>query len=534
MNKQTCLSLTPGQDPRKGSPNLKSVNWYLPTNQLNLMFMLANGLISGPTGFGRKYYKDVLAVFPGWIPLFANEIPKEALEEAIYEGKHLRSVIAEVDISQIKGTVQALGSDAELRNIEIADGFECDISMILVPAPLPATLIRAVIYDCAATKDAVKEESMDYANVPLTSCNHQTKKKLFDRKSSCQWILPASQAPNRDQANHASAAVGGAIALTCALGNLDNVLVHAARVLFDPTEDETQIPIESRQLFKVLRSWACLSDPTPDMDIQSKLIYSCLRSMIAAKKANITTSTSKPDFHQVVLDCLAKEAERQKEDNLRSHLNRLSSDLEGQLGLGASTVSKLLERHEKPFSRGLILFFLYERTADLLDFKHPSLKPLDYVVAALLFTARSGWMGLPAKVRELPGLRETVTHRMAALAHAQTGIDLNLGPVPSRVQPLREYLGLLQGTSNRKSQSNTVEFARIMGWQDLIHTRISLGEGDYRLQVDHSGAHLLLNGEPKAVNTEVDMNALSKRLINATIPLEIEKKIRASPLQRKA
>ena len=28
--------------------------WHLPTNQLNLMYMLAAGLVTGPKGFGRK------------------------------------------------------------------------------------------------------------------------------------------------------------------------------------------------------------------------------------------------------------------------------------------------------------------------------------------------------------------------------------------------------------------------------------------------------------------------------------------------
>ncbi len=72
MSEQPELELTPRRLTRSAEPRLV---WHLATNQLNLMFLLAAGLVTGPKGFGRKYYLDPLSVAPGWIPLFAERIP---------------------------------------------------------------------------------------------------------------------------------------------------------------------------------------------------------------------------------------------------------------------------------------------------------------------------------------------------------------------------------------------------------------------------------------------------------------------------
>ena len=42
----------------------------LVTNHLNLLYMLAAGLLLPKSGFGEKYYRDTLEVCPGWLPLF--------------------------------------------------------------------------------------------------------------------------------------------------------------------------------------------------------------------------------------------------------------------------------------------------------------------------------------------------------------------------------------------------------------------------------------------------------------------------------
>ena len=76
----------------------------LVTNHLNLMYMLAAGLVMPPAGFGDKYYRDPLECFPGWIPLFIDRVPKAAIESATREAGHLRPIIVRIRLSGCRAT----------------------------------------------------------------------------------------------------------------------------------------------------------------------------------------------------------------------------------------------------------------------------------------------------------------------------------------------------------------------------------------------------------------------------------------------
>ena len=117
---------------------------------------------------------------------------------------------------------------------------------------------------------------------------------------------------------------------------------------------------------------------------------------------------------------------------------------------------------------------------------------------------------------------------MAALAHRQAGSDLELGPAPERIAPLRELLAGVAGNKSKNQKDAALALARGMGWIALLRTRISLGKGDYRLQVDGRGAHLLLDGDVKAVATEVDWDGLLERLGETSIPDKLDAKVRAT------
>ncbi|MDJ0864327.1 MAG: hypothetical protein QNJ82_19055 [Gammaproteobacteria bacterium] len=510
--------------------------WYLPTNQLNLMFMLASALVSGPAGFGRKYYADALAVSPGWIPLFRDALPHSALTQAVAEGKHLRRVIVALDISSLRGTVQALGQDGTPRSIQFPQGLSGDELALLIPAPLPATWIRSIHFPSKDERAAIEEEATDFANVPLTAYKRQVTARLFSKQSLCPWPPDRATPPSRDMPIHGCAGVGGAMALTFALGNRGKETIEAARALFDPgcetlgdNQDREQSP---EALLAALRSWACLGNPAAHPDIQGRLLLSILHALADANTLRDSeSSSSAPDLYQTVLDTMTAERERLAERMSQSASERLrvlAADLKGALGLGAHTISELLTRHPRPFSRGLLLFFLRDRPEGLLELDSPGLNAIDYAVAAALFAARSGWMGLPPEVRGQPGLREAVAHRMAGLAHRQAGSDLDLGPAPERVAPLRELLAGVAGKRNKTQQNAALALARGMGWSALLRTRISLCQGDYQLKVDGRGAHLLLDGDVKAVATQIDWDGLLERLSEISIPAKLDAKVRAT------
>ena len=75
----------------------------LVTNHLNLLYMLAAGLVLPRSGFGDKYYRDTLESCPGWIPLFTGRPGRAAVDHSIAEAAHLRPCQAVVSLRDCRG-----------------------------------------------------------------------------------------------------------------------------------------------------------------------------------------------------------------------------------------------------------------------------------------------------------------------------------------------------------------------------------------------------------------------------------------------
>jgi hypothetical protein len=493
--------------------------WYLATNQLNLMYLLAAGLITGPRGFGPKYYRDPLGAIPGVIPLFAGRVPSAALAEAVAEGPPLRAVLAVVDLSALRGPVQAMTADGAIQQRSFPDGLIGDEAALLIPAPLPAHWITSVLFASAAGRDATRDEAAGYANVPLAGVKQQVKPRLFDGDALLPWPPTPPELAGPDPSPRHVAAVGAALALLHGLGNAGPATAAAGRALWALPQ---AAPVDTDDAtIRVLLRWA-LGAPDDEADgAQGQLLQRLLTALVGAAD---NADPCPPDPRQVVLEVLAEEAARLAERKWREALTRLAADLRGSVELGDATVSELMQRHQRPFSRGLLLFFLRERCEELLAFRHPALSDQDQVVAGALFAARWGWMSLPAGLHAIAGLAPAVQYRMAALAQQQQRAGLDLGPAPPPVLPLRALLEIAPPKARGEA---ALLLTRGMGWAaELITTRISLGKGEYRLSVDGRGAHLLLAGDVKAVVSEVDQAALLARLADAAVPARLDAQLR--------
>jgi hypothetical protein len=226
----------------------------------------------------------------------------------------------------------------------------------------------------------------------------------------------------------------------------------------------------------------------------------------------------------VVLDYL-ESASAGMDERMKLALVKLLKDLRTIASFTDSTITEIFERHPKSFSRVLTLFFLREKCADLLSFKHPLLTESDRIAAAILFAARDGWLGLPLQLRNFPGSQAAILHRMAAMAHRMASTGLNLGSPPSRPLPLRELFLLgAKGWSVAQNDAALL-LARECKW-NCIQTRVSLGKGDYRLVVDGCGMHIIVAGEAKAVATEIDREQFFSALASAPISDKQDRKVR--------
>ena len=501
----------------------------LVTNHLNLLYMLAAGMVIPPSGFGGKYYQDTLAYCPGWIPLFLDKrLPADALKLSTNEASHLKPVVVEMDLTGLSGTMASLGTEGtrELRFPDQLDGSE---NVLLIPAPLPTSRIRHIAFPSLEDKRAVETEAVDFANVPLQDFKRKTTKTLFGRPSDKPWP-PAQRSAERAAPLQAPQAGGGIMAMLFHFAHQGELSVVACRSAFDP--DDHLAPSVDEPILAGLRAWmraGSASSPAADTAadpggshrlrnaFQDVLLWGAVDRLLDQKNAD--SATSAEDVLLAYLD-----AETPKLDaRLQAGARKLHDTLVSLTGLADATPSELFDRHETPLARAMILFFLRDRCTDLLEFRSDQLREPDWLTAAILFGAREGWVGLPLPLRTVPGLADAASHHMAQMAHRIAGTDLDLGTPPARARPLRELFGDGR-TWGAKENAAATELAQALKW-DCVRTRINLGQGEYKLMVHGSSVHIELSGKP-GLDTRVDPERFFHCLAETRVGTNVEEKVR--------
>lgn len=515
------------ENPR--SPVSAPVSGLLVTNHLNLLYMLAAGMVMPPPGFGGKYYQDTLACCPGWIPLFLGKrLPADAVKLSTSEAEHLRPVVVEMDLTGLSGKVVAFDAEGtrEFQFPDQADGSE---SVLLIPAPLPTSRIRHIAFPTPEDKRAVETEALDFANVPLQDFKRKTTKSLFAKPSEGHW--PPGQGPaEREAPLQAPLAAGGIMAMLFHFAHQGDLSVAACRNAFDPDDDPA--PSVNESVLAGLRAWmraGCASSPAADTAMGSSgsaglqnafqdfLLWGAVDRLVDQK--NATPAIGATD---VLLDYLGAETPK-LDARLQAGAGKLHDTLVSLTGLADATPSELFDRHETPLARAMILFFLRDRCAELLEFRGDRLREPDRLTAAILFGAREGWMGLPLPLRAVPGLADAASHRMAQMAHRMAGTDLDLGTPPARVRPLRDLFGDGR-TWSAKENAAATELAQALRW-DCVRTRITLAQGEYRLTVHGGSVHIELPGRP-GLETTVDPERFFHCFAETRVGTKVEERVR--------
>ena len=509
------------------APDKAPCSGLLVTNHLNLMYMLAAGLVMPPAGFGGKYYRDTLGDFPGWIPLFVGKAPRAAIESATGEARHLRPSIVEVGLSSLSGQVMAL-REGNLRELHFPDQLDGSERAILVPAPLPTSWIVSIVFRSADDRRACESDAAEYGNVPLSDFKRRTSKALYTRAPDAPWP-PGDGPPERAAPLHRPLAAGGVMAMLAQFGNLGDQAVRACRHAFDP-DDESEQVADEHPIFVGLRAWAreglaCVALPgNAETDraglrqrSQAMLFWDAVDRLAAWREAGGAGGSE-----DAVIESLDAASARLG-PRLQAGVGKLRDTLESLTGLPDATTSDVLERHDTPLAHAMTLFLLRRDCADLVDFRSDRLGEADWLAAAILFGVRDGWLNLPLRLRALPGLAAAVSHRMAGLAHRIAGTGIELGEPPARIRPLRELLG--DGSAWRSGKKSAVLLlARTEKW-DCVHTRIRLRPGEYRITVASGSTCIDLPGEPD-VSPEIDVGRFLRFLAEARLDHETEARVR--------
>ena len=479
--------------------------WYFVTNQLNLMYMLAAGMIMPPRGFGKKYYEDSLNVVPGWIPLFAGTVPKRVLDTVVKESTNLRPVIVALDLSSLKGRARAVSMNGKIRDIQLPEDLTSLHSSIFVPAPLPTSFIESICFSSKEDKTASEQDATDYANVPLGHFKRGVQKRLFGRAGQVYWSIQENFSEKLNVSMDSFLAAGGMVAMLLNCGNMGDFATLACQIAFDGLSGDGNSILDGT-VVQGLDYWMRHGIEPTSNTMSNDLYWGIVNQIVQVDMS----AESQLTFKDVLLDFL-KEFKEKSDIKYREALFELISDLSALDQFSAKNTTELLESHPREVRRALILFFLRNRCADLIDFSHPLLTEHDYIAAALLFAAREKWIGMPLHMRDHPGLDQAVSHRMAAMAHRVLKTDMNLGSPPPRCLPLRELLTPGPKGWTKMQEDTALCLARDMKWP-CISTRIRIGRGEYTFTVDAGGINIYFPGEIRAVGTEIEKEQFFKMM----------------------
>ena len=492
----------------------------LATNDRNLMYMLAAGLLMPPSGFGGKHYHDTLSAFPGWVPVFvrpkgsAPSPPSGAVEESTREARHLKPVLVDVDLRDLRGTVWAHGPDGWIKR-RLEKGLAAEESLLLFPAPLPVSRIRSVVFRSTEEQQAIERDADDFGNVSFDGHDLKADQACFDSLSDHAWPPPDGPT-ERPVSLAATQAVAGAMAILHQLANTGDLALQAAQCAFDRSFDP---PDDS--ILSALPKWisACVTDTRTTPRTGQDLFWGAVDRVVQCRGQGGRNDATD------ALVTFYQEAAEGMEGELRTRATAVVATLESLGGgIGGDTVSRMLERHPTPTGRAAILFLLRGKSQELFELTRDyreHLKERDRLAAAILFGARDGWLKLPLGLRGSPEFVDAVTHRMAVLAHRLDGSGCDLGSAPPRVRPLREVFG---GWGPAEKEA-ALWLAGKLDWRDCYRTTVSLDAGSYQLRIEGGSVYIDCAARPR-FETHLDRDRFLANLARSRIGADRDADIR--------
>ena len=319
----------------------------LVTNHLNLMYMLATGLVMPPAGFGEKYYRDTLECFPGWIPLFVDKAPAAAIESSTQEAGHLKPVIVQIGLTGLSGKVAAIGRGG-IRELRFPGEVDVTEYVLLVPAPLPTSWIEWVFFQSAHDKRACERSAKDLGNVPLEDFRSDAKRKaLFAKAPNTEWP-PRDGPEERTVPLERPLAVGGIMAMLFLFGNLGDQAVRACRSAFAPI-GAPLVPADHGAILAGLEPWmregavpipASTDAETGRTSLQNAyqgaLFWGAVERLAKWREAG---RAKNPE--SVLIDYLA-ETSATLDPRAQAGVRKLQDTLESLTGIGDATATELL------------------------------------------------------------------------------------------------------------------------------------------------------------------------------------------------
>lgn len=529
--------------------------WFFVTNQKNLQYLLASGMILPKGGYGKKYYLDTLDGCAGYLPLFKTRIPRQAIELVVSEKTSLFAVVLEIDLDLLTGPVLV----PQVMTGVVSKAFPLDNKdieeQIFVKGPLPAHWIKKIIVADKQRRLALERDAGEVLNVPLGHYPLTTGKTLLKGsvKDHFSAGLPAGyQTESRHDAT--GNAVGGMLAALARFitAGADGVAINALAfdTAFEATPDTAATPDGDNAVMPVVAATEPPAGPKPGAaPIEAEALFRCLPQwMQALHSDNITEERGAQMFWRAVdaligwhgsdrvgngndrvLSMLEGTAANMTGSD-KDHALEFLTDLQDLHGVGDSSADQLFARHSTPVRRAFLLLLLVTDINHLqalyTEQQFSALTLKDFLAAAILVGVRQGWRATAVADRQSTTVVTSIQHRMALVSQCKAGADLCLGALPAREPALRELFAQNPaGQYSRRQMQAAVTLARAMKW-DCLETSITLPDDSYHLN-SRAGKLTIITGADVRVDTRVKVDQFLELIDSDNPGLQLTEKIRA-------
>lgn len=398
----------------------KKDRWFLATNTDNLKMMVAQGLITSPDGFSpNKYYKDELENYPGFIPLFKNNIPTKTLVLIESEESNMTACLIEIDLAKI-----TQGKAKNTKNELIAIDSEIADNLILLLAPLPLSCIKEIIFKSENDKKNLEKEQGLSSNFILVNLKLQSVKKdqkLFEEKESTLLNSDDDKGitfnlPNAERIDYKKVYAFG--------GLLTNLFYFAKN-----GED-------SNKVFQGL-----INTNSFQMSGDIDCIYQYFSKTVSNDdlgemyKRLIDAIINENDFKNDIINLLES---NNWTDKLQSRTKELAQKLRN-FEDNDTTISDKFQQAETPLERLLLMLFYRESSEKLTQVHFPLFVENDCLLFAMLFGVRDGFLKMPKFLRQYQDLQNFISFKMAEYAHKNIDGNMVFKP-PTQPKTIRDLL----------------------------------------------------------------------------------------------
>ena len=482
----------------KNISKIAEYKWKFVTNEMNLAIMLGSGLIMPPSGFGNKYYQDTLQWVPGWVPLFPNQIQKQVFDYSAEEMPKTRAAcFLELDLKELSCTAWRYNGEI-WQQIQFPEGLDGTEELLLLPAPLPLSLINERVYFVDSKQaNSFKRSLSDFGNLTLEPFKTGTRKAEFNKKGNFSWpvIVNNETGPQPRDVNLAAVnAIGGAVTALAILSQSNRAAKEAYQVIAErfTASEERQSAISS--LIGIVSDWAYAGGNKASENDPFVLLVQCLYEHAGAGEYASFIDIILVNFTEITAKAFPN-----KPDAL-TLANELTELLQTTAQSPRDTPINLLRKHEKPLQQVLLGFVFRQTLSEFLHSPLPlELQPERAAAVALLAGLQEGWQALESHHKQQQNCHLFVPNVMATLAHRFAKTDMQLPKVEAPLL-LSEHF---EGEKWTARQNNAaVYLAKKSKWK-CISTRIRLGHGNHEFVIGSGGAEIILEGEVK-VSPEVD------------------------------